>query len=63
MPDLNDLSELPVFQQSINLELHRRLAALGVEFAYPTRKVLLVTEGRSSPAATAMDAGSATEPG
>jgi small-conductance mechanosensitive channel len=42
-------------RQSINLELHRRFAALGVEFAYPTRKVFVVTEDRSPPAEPAPD--------
>lgn len=28
-------------QQAINLELHRRFAASGIEFAYPTQKVLM----------------------
>jgi small-conductance mechanosensitive channel len=35
-------------QQAINLELHRRFATLGVEFAYPTRKVFIVSEAGSS---------------
>lgn len=39
-----DFNRYMDIQQSINLELHRRLAAMGIEFAYPTRKVLLVTE-------------------
>jgi small-conductance mechanosensitive channel len=31
-------------QQAINLRLHRELSELGVEFAYPTQKVYLVTQ-------------------
>ncbi len=46
-PDFNRHMDI---QQSINLELHRRLAGMDVEFAYPTRKVFLVTEDRSPPA-------------
>lgn len=36
-------------QQEINLELHRRFAARGIEFAYPTQKVLV--EALRQPAA------------
>lgn len=35
-------------QQAINLALHRKFAGLGVEFAYPTRKVFVVS-GADSP--------------
>jgi len=40
-----DFNRYMDIQQAINLELHRRLAALGVEFAYPTRKIVLVADG------------------
>ncbi len=36
-------------QQSINLQLMRELAALGVEFAFPTRTVVLRQAGASAP--------------
>lgn len=45
-----DFNRYMDIQQSINLELHRRLAAMGVEFAFPTRKVHLVTEVASEAA-------------
>jgi small-conductance mechanosensitive channel len=38
-------------QQAINLELHRRLARDGVEFAFPTRTVLLHRAPRREPTA------------
>jgi small-conductance mechanosensitive channel len=52
-PDFNRYRDI---QQSINLELHRRLAALDVEFAYPTRKVFIVNEEGSSTAGRPPDA-------
>jgi small-conductance mechanosensitive channel len=36
-------------QQAINLRLHRELAALGVEFAYPTQKLYLVQSPSADP--------------
>jgi small-conductance mechanosensitive channel len=38
-PDYNRYMDL---QQTINIRLHRELAALGVEFAYPTQRLFLV---------------------
>jgi small-conductance mechanosensitive channel len=49
-------------QQAINLELHRRFAAMGVEFAYPTRKVFVVSDQNSSDAPRSSDATSTTIP-
>jgi small-conductance mechanosensitive channel len=49
-------------QQSINLELHRRFAAMGVEFAYPTRKVFVVSDRGSSDAQRPSDVTSSTVP-
>jgi len=58
-----DFNRYMEIQQAINLELHRRLAALGIEFAYPTRRVFLVTDDGSArtggrPRASGSSAGS-----
>jgi len=52
-----DFNRYMDIQQSINLELHRSLGALGIEFAYPTRKVFLVTNDGSPPTGRSRAAG------
>lgn len=37
-------------QQSINIRLHRELSALGVEFAYPTQRLIVESSGNGSKA-------------
>jgi len=44
-PDYNRYMDI---QQAINLRLHRTLAKLGVEFAYPTQKLLISALGSES---------------
>jgi small-conductance mechanosensitive channel len=46
--DFNDYMDI---QQAINLRLHRELAALGIDFAYPTQRLIVETASRpdSSP--------------
>jgi len=39
-----DFNKYMDIQQSINLRLHRKLAELGAEFAYPTQRVMMMTE-------------------
>jgi small-conductance mechanosensitive channel len=39
-----DFNQYMDIQQTINLKLHRELAALGVEFAYPTQKLFVVKQ-------------------
>jgi small-conductance mechanosensitive channel len=40
-----DYNQYMDIQQAINLRLHRELMTLGIEFAYPTQKLYVVTEG------------------
>lgn len=40
-----DYNQYMDIQQAINLEMHRRFTALGVEFAYPVQKVMLLRPG------------------
>ena len=37
----SDYNRYMDIQQTINLEIHREFARLGVEFAYPTQKLLV----------------------
>jgi small-conductance mechanosensitive channel len=48
-----DFNRYMDIQQAINLRLHRELTELGVEFAYPTQKLLIAsaTPPESAPAA------------
>jgi small-conductance mechanosensitive channel len=48
-----DFNRYMDLQQAINLRLHRELARLGIEFAYPTQKLLIA--GAMTPEATPAD--------
>lgn len=46
-PDYNRFMDI---QQSINIRLHRELSALGVEFAYPTQRLIVESSDKASTA-------------